>query len=459
MSTAVESLVFDLDFKWDKKGFSNFNKSLKSSIAGFAKLGTAVVAMQTASFLQAKGIAEQVDGLEKLSRRIGVTTQQYQQLVFSANDFGASASDVESSLKALTKAQEDVLRGKGDLEAFGRLGVNPADFDNSADLLLAISDSIKNIQSDSEKINLLNRIGVSENLLQSLVGGSDSLKSLGKEFASLGGLITKDQAETAGEFQGVWLRTTTVINSFARKVGTDSLKTINKFLATFVNFAKNNVKEITDGFNKFFRAVSKASAFLFEVLTRIFNVISGITQLIGGFENAVIALSIAFVILKRRMLLAFAIPLVIATALFLVIEDIVKGLQGKDSFFGDLIPKLAKLKPIFDGVKMVINGITDGIAFLVKAVHDLVVAFDGLFKNGFFSAVNDLYSSVTNSLSGLFGGVSTVGQSSNSTISNVTNNGGAVSNNVNIVVNGADGDVVGQLNTYFQQKSNSIYGK
>ena len=161
----VESLDYELNFKWNKKTFSKFNASLKKSIEGFAKLGAAIVAAQGAAFAIAKNVADQNDELDKLAPRLNTTTEEYQRLKFAAEDFGASGDDVTSSLKNLSKAQEDVLRGKGDIEAFGRLGINPADFQNSSDLLLAISDRIQNIQSTSEKINLLERIGVSTNLL------------------------------------------------------------------------------------------------------------------------------------------------------------------------------------------------------------------------------------------------------------------------------------------------------
>jgi len=434
MGTTVEELDYELSFNWDSKKFDKFNASLKKSIGNFAKLGSALIAAQTASFIHAKGVAEQIDGLDKLSSRLGVTSEQYQQLSFAAQDFGADASDVESSLQALTKAQEDVLLGKGDLEAFGRLGINPADFQNSADLLLAVSDSISTIQRDSEKISLLNRIGVSTDLLQTLEGGSDAIRALSADFDSLGATITEDQKKVAGEFQAVWLRTTTIIGGASRKVGVDSLKTINKFLNKFVKFAQKNMKQIIEGFEKFFNAISKATTFLFEVLNRIFTLVSRIVSLMGGLENAVIAASVAFVVLKRRMLLSFAIPLAVATALFLVIEDIVSALEGKDSLFGDFLDSVGQFPQAMEAVGLHISNFIDKILALLKGIED------------FFS--NDIGNFVGN----IFGG----GQAQAQTINN---NGGARNANVNVTVNGADGNVISQLNTYFQQLSNSILGE
>lgn len=432
MATTVEELDYEISFNWDKKTFDNFNKTLKKSVEGFAKLGAAIVAAQTASFIHAKGIAEQVDGMDKLARRVGATTEQYQRLVFAANDFGAGAEDVESSLRALTKAQEDVLMGKGDLEAFGRLGINPADFQNSADLLLAVSDSISQIQSDSERINLLQRIGVSENLLQTLEGGSDAVRALGEEFDSLGATITEDQKKTAGEFQAVWLRTTTLISGASRKVGTESLKTINKFLERFVTFAQKNMKQIIAGFDRFFQVITKASTFLFEIMNRVLNTIQGIIRLMGGLENAVIAASAAFVILKRRIIIAFAVPLAIATALFLVVEDIVTALEGGDSVFGDWLDAVSQFPQAMEAVTLHIGNFVDKILSIFDTIKE------------FFS------SSIGNFVGNIFG--------ANQQPQTVNNIGGASNANVTVNVNGADGNVIDQINTYFQQLANSALG-
>jgi len=443
----VEELDYELNFKWDKKTFEGFNKSLQKSVAGFVKLGAAIIAAQGVAFSIAKSVADQNDQLDKLALRLNTTTEEYQRLKFAAEDFGASGDDVTSSLKNLTKAQEDILRGKGDIEAFGRLGINPADFQNSSDLLLAIGDSIQNIQSNSEKINLLERIGVSTNLLQALDSGSANIGALGEEFDSFGGTVSVEQKRLAGEFQAVWLRSTTVISGMTNKIGSKLLVSINKFLQVFVKFAQKNMKEITAGFDKFFRAITKASKILFIVLTRIFSLISSIIGLMGGLENAVLVASAAFIVLKRRMILAFAVPLLIGIALFAIIEDIVTGLQGKDSFFGDLLNTLSFIP---EALKKISSWFDIIIEKIVKIGTDIKEAFS--FDNISLPDISlPSFGDIGSSISGFFGGTPQ-GQA-------ITNNiGGARDANITINVSGADGSVVEQINQYFQQTSNRIFG-
>jgi len=454
----VEELDYELNFKWDKKTFEGFNKSLQKSVAGFVKLGAAIIAAQGVAFSIAKSVADQNDQLDKLALRLNTTTEEYQRLKFAAEDFGASGEDVTSSLKNLTKAQEDILRGKGDIEAFGRLGINPADFQNSSDLLLAISDSIQNIQSNSEKINLLERIGVSTNLLQALDSGSANINKLGQRFKDLGGVVTEEQKRLAGDFQTVWLDASTVINGIMGRIGSNLLVSINKFLAIFVKFAVKNMKEITAGFDKFFRAITKASDILFFVLGRIFSLISDIVGLMGGLENAVIVASAAFLVLKRRMVLAFAVPLALGLALFLIIEDIIFALSKKDSITGGFLDTLGiKVESILEfanNIKGVFEIILGQLGSLVnfwissfEKILEIIKSIGAISKDISLPSFGDIGSSI----SGFFGGTPQ-GQA-------ITNNvGGARNANVTINVSGADGSVVEQINQYFQQTSNRIFG-
>lgn len=340
----IEKLDYELGFKWDKKKFDSFQKSLGGIVKGFAKLSAGVAVAQGVAFAFAKGVAQSNDDLAKQSKRLNLASEDLQKWQFAAQLGGAANESLASSLKNLTKAQDDVLRGKGDLEAFGQLGINPADFSNSNDLLMAISDSISTIQSDSEKINLLERIGVSGDLLQTLEGGSEAIKKVGREFENLGGIVSKDQQKLAEDFNDNMTKLGTAFGGIKNEVGSALIGPFSEFVVQFTKFVKNNMAELIAGFKRFFEVIQKVAGVVMHIVDRLFRVFSGIVNLMGSFENAVMLVAGAFLILKGNALLAFAVPLAIATALFLVIEDIVRGLQGQDSLFGDLITTLGSVE-------------------------------------------------------------------------------------------------------------------
>jgi len=126
----VEELDYEMNFKWDKKTFDNFQKSMGGIVKGFAKLSAGVTAVQGLAFAFAKGVAQSNDDLAKQSKRLNIASEDLQKLKYAAERGEAGVEDLTGSLKNLTKAQEDILRGKGDLEAFGQLGINKANCSN-----------------------------------------------------------------------------------------------------------------------------------------------------------------------------------------------------------------------------------------------------------------------------------------------------------------------------------------
>lgn len=476
----VEELTYNMVFEWSKKTFATFNNSLKNSIKGFGALTASVAAAQSASFAFTKSIADQNDELEKLATRLNVSSQDYEKLVFGAEDFGASAEDVTSSLRSLRKAQEDVLLGKGDIQAFSELGINPSMFEDTNDIFLAISDSLSKIDSRSKKLNLLDRIGVSENLLQLMESGSDNIKKMGDELALLGGVKTNEQLAVAGEFQAVFLRTQKIVGGVSNLVGTELTKNYNKALATINKFFIKNAEAITLAFNKFFdvlNTVSKTIVFIFE---RVSNLVMGVTQLFGGFENTVMAVSAAFVALKFNMIASFAAPLIVGTLLFAVIEDIVGFLTGKESMIGDFFnidgtKVLKSIQDFFSYIKEAYNafmadveqyGLGQAILNgLVKAGEKIMQFFDYLLemiinlaskiKDYIIEAFADFnpLKGIQNTLNSLNPFASAPTQATQTTNNNNNNNA-----NVTVNVSGGGGDVIDQIEEYFKSGYTSLFG-
>lgn len=478
----VESLEYSLDFNWDKKTVEQFNQSFKNVLSGFAKLTGAMTVAQGAMFGLAKNVASSNDELAKQSKRLNIASDDLQKLGFAAEIGGASTDTLASSLENLTKAQEDVLRGKGDLEAFGQLGINPADFENSNDLLMAISDSISTIQSDTEKINLLERIGVSRDLLQTLEGGSGSIKALGNEFADLGGVVTDEQKAIAERFQDTQTRLAAVFGGLKNQVGTALLEPFTETAEAFAKFARENMKEIIAAFKDLFSIVRRVSGVVFGILKRVFSLIMNIVDLMGGLENTVIAAGIAFGILKRKMLMAFAIPLAIGTALFLVVEDFVSFLQGKDSVIGDFFGMFGVTgEQVLKVFKAIGNAIGFVVDLVIKASSTIVDAFKPVVE--FLGGIVDKVGEAVNAVSGLFGSDETTtakpnigglinrsdiesglsrGMSPDEVAKIIEQAGGAkaLSPNVTINVNGATDpkSVVRAINQEMQRKNNAIFG-
>lgn len=481
----VQELTYNMVFDWKKKTFDNFNKSMGNVVSSFTKLSGIVLAGQGVAFGMAKNIADINDQLTKQAQRLNLSTEQFQRLGFVAQDNGANISDLTSSLQNLSKAQEDVLLGKGDLQAFGQLGINPQDFNNTNDLLLAISDSISQIDSDSKKISLLERVGISRNLLQSLEKGSDEVKRLGDEFDRLGGRVTEDQKKTASEFQANWLRATTRTKGIYNRFSTALTKSTNKFLEKFNSMSKEQMEAFEKRLEEVISVIGKIYDVVLSVINKIIDLFSRLSNVMGGVKNLVLSLGGAFLLIKRQMIRSLAVPIALLGALYLAIDDVLSALEGKDSYFKDLVPQeaidgIGKFVAILGDYKVelgLIAGVfvlfgskatlvAGAIMLIYKAFKKLKELWGGL-KDSFFDKISSIGDSIKNiwdSFSGkkITGGLAGMDQIKQIQKTSTLDQKGTIRSNnnanFNVTINGATTNAVDELNTYLQNASNTIFG-
>jgi hypothetical protein len=332
---AADELIYGVSLDWDKLGFSNLNASIDKSIKAFAVATAAIAAASTAIFALGKNYATTTDALLKTSQRINTTTQDIQKLTFAAEDNGATMADVTSSLESLAKAKEQMLRGSGDFQAWGELGVNPAEYENTSDLLRDIAESVKGMGSQ-QAIDLMSRVGISQNMLQTLQHGKDGLGALGKEAEALGMINTPAMLKSSQDFMSGWQRASSRVGGMLDQVSAKMLKdTINPAIEAFNKFASQNMVKISKVITSIVNAVVKAGEVVFAFIHTAYNQFEMLSSVLGGTDNALIVLGAAFIALRAKMIIAMLPAIVVVGALLLALNEVLSFLTGKESFIGD----------------------------------------------------------------------------------------------------------------------------
>lgn len=330
-----DELVYSVDLEYDKAGFTSLNASIEQAVKAFAVVTGVVAAASAAIFSMAKGYAESSDELLKTSQRVNATTQEIQKLTFAAQDNGASMSDVTSSLESLAKAKENMLRGSGDFEAWGRLGVNPTEYANTADMLGDIADRVKDMDSQ-QAIDLMGRVGISSNMLQTLQQGKEGLNALGMEAESLGMISTDRMIKSSQDFMSGWNKASSSVKGVLDQVSASVLEsTINPAIKAFNAFMSKNMKQITKILSTIIDYLVKASETIFAVFHTVYIQFERLANMMGGFEELIKAIGVIFVALKANMIMAMLPAILMAGALYLAFDEIMSFLEGKESFIGD----------------------------------------------------------------------------------------------------------------------------
>jgi len=414
----IDSLVAKLSFDFDGKGLEKFNKGMADASKAVAVVATGAAAAGAAIFAFTSKIAEQNDEIGKTAQIIGITAQAMNELGFVAELNGGSINSMNSSLENLAKVSSEAARGLGaGVEAFGLLGISTTDASGNIkkadDLLLDVADSISKLNSQSQKLELLSKLGIDSSLLLTLEQGSAAIRRQREEVEALGFVLDKDATASAAKFNDEMLRVTTVVKGISSAIGTKLMKQITPMINAFLEWFKVNKELIKQNLNEFFETAVKVITAFFNVAKRVVNVISTVIDSFGGWKIAIGAVSAALLAMNARILLIPVLILAAGAAIFLLIEDLVAFANGADSQMGALAKKS-------DGFRIALESIVEVLAMVGQGwqliFSDGEAAFEGLiiiikdigqaiadFIMAPINAVTDAFESLKNKTSSFIG--------------------------------------------------------
>ena len=186
-----------------KSSFASLGSSLASGakniakvgVAAFAAIGTAIGGATTALVSNAKETAAYADNIDKMSQKMGFTTEKFQEWDFIMQHSGSSIDAVKGAMLKLDKALES------DTDAWDKLGLSQEALMNmSADEKFeATVKALQGVSDESEKAALAQDVfGKSYQELMPLLNSSaEDVEEMKKQVHELGGVMS-DEAVKAG---------------------------------------------------------------------------------------------------------------------------------------------------------------------------------------------------------------------------------------------------------------------
>ncbi|MEZ7197030.1 hypothetical protein [Pseudodesulfovibrio karagichevae] len=161
--------------------------SMRNALMGGAVAGMAALVRQS---------IEATDQIGKVADKVGLTTDQLQELRYSANLAGVAQAQLDMGMQRFSRRLGEVSQGQGELlKTSKQYGVELRNADGSMrsniDLLGDWSEVIKNAESDQEALRIAFKLFDSEGaaLVNMLRGGSEGLKGMRREARELGLVI------------------------------------------------------------------------------------------------------------------------------------------------------------------------------------------------------------------------------------------------------------------------------
>lgn len=180
-----------------KKGFATATKAAAGLAAGATAVGAAVVKLAT-------NAAATADHIDKMSQKIGISREAYQELDFVMSQSGTSVDNLQAGIKTLTANMDQVASGnKNTIETFKKLGVEVKNADGTfrsqEDVFFDTVSALQNVTDQTEKsrlaTELFGRSGLE--LMPLLNGAAGSMDEMRKQAHELG-LVMSDESIDAG---------------------------------------------------------------------------------------------------------------------------------------------------------------------------------------------------------------------------------------------------------------------
>jgi hypothetical protein len=185
-------------FDKTQKGFGGAIKGLQAVAGKVINLKNALVGLVGAAGFGAlikQGLATG-DQLAKTADKIGVTTEALSGLRFAAELTGVSAGTMDMAMQRLTRRVSEAANGTGEaVGALLELGINAKELEQLPldQQMNVIADSMKNVESQSDKVRLAMKLFDSEGvaLVNTLAGGSSGLMDMAAQAEHLGLTLTR----------------------------------------------------------------------------------------------------------------------------------------------------------------------------------------------------------------------------------------------------------------------------
>lgn len=305
-SSKAEESISKTEKKAEGLG-TKLGNGIKTAAKWGAAIGAGAVAAGAALFGLANKATDTLDRIDKLSQKIGLSRQGFQEWEYILSQSGTDIEKMQVGLKTLTQRMDESTKGVGiGAEAFERLNLSATDLNGNMksqeQMFEETAKALMELPAGAEKsqlaFELFGKAGLE--LMPMLNGSAESIDELKKNAHDLG-LVISDEAVDAGVlFQDTMDDLKRSFGAIVTNLGASVIPMFQK-LAEWIKFNMpeiqamikklfDGIRAIVEGFVKFWdengETVIAITSKLFEIIKRIvstsMDIIKGIIDVVMG---------------------------------------------------------------------------------------------------------------------------------------------------------------------------------
>lgn len=253
--------------------------ALKSATALVAAGATAVTGALTSG---ANAVASYGDNIDKMSQKMGISAQGYQEWEAVMQHSGTSMETMKSSMKTLANAVE---KGNG---AFERIGISMEDLSSMSqeDIFAATISGLQNVNNETERTYLAGQLlGRGATELGALLNTSaEDTQAMRDRVHELGGVMSDEAVKAAATYQDNMQDLKTAISGVGRGMMSELLPSMNNIIAGFTSLMigeEGASEKLSSGFEGLFNSIDgMAQNIVGKITTMLPQAIQGLASIL-----------------------------------------------------------------------------------------------------------------------------------------------------------------------------------
>ena len=371
-----------------EKAGSAFTANMGSMISAGAAVVTGAVAAVTGAAIgagkaiwdSANNVAQFGDNIDKMSQKMGISAQAYQEWDFVMKHSGTSMESLKASMKTLANAAER------DNDAFKELGISTKDIQKMSqeDLFSTVIAGLQEVEDTTQRTYLAGQLlGRGATELGALLNMSaEETAAMKQEVHDLGGVLDDTAVKNAATFQDTLQNLTTAADGLKNSMVANLLPSLTTMMNGFTGLITGTdgaEKQISSGINSLIKNITTALPQVLEAVSSIVDgVVSVAPELITTLADAIISMmpTLGQTFLEVGGKIVDTLMTVLPKMLDAGLKLIIQLAQGITQAIPKLLPAIVGL--VSDLAKMVINNLPE----MLKAGLELVMALaQGIAEN------------------------------------------------------------------------------
>lgn len=344
-----------------KQAGSSFSSALmgglKTAGVAVAGLATAAVATGTKLFNLASGVAKTGDNIDKMSQKIGISTDAYQEWGYVFERCGANVNNLQTGMKTLSSVITDATNGS----------------ESAAQKLNAVGLSIEELNGLSQEQQLAKVIEALQGMGEGAERTAAATDLLGRSATDMGAVLnmtageTQDLINEAHEY-GMVMSNEAVKNSAAFQDSLTRLQhTAGGLKNAMVGELLPGITQVMDGLSELMIGADGAAEHIQEGAMNVINAITGLIP-----QLSTLLVTMASTIMQSAPMILQSLVQGIIDALPILIPAAVSMISQMTSTIVQMLPEL--VNAALQIIMALALGLAEAIPAMIPQIVEVVMA-------------------------------------------------------------------------------------